>query len=247
MASPQVENGFTRIANELLEAVIRAELPAVQTRIVLIIMRETYGYQRKTVRMGYQSLSTTYGIARTLLIREMAALVERNILVKESSATGNTWGVQKDYTQWLGSHRRVTSPPAETSHQNRQRLVTAERPVTSHSTVTTSKKEKKERNDDDVVADAPAKNTTVVGGLIDIGLTPGQSINAVKQNSSLSVSDVRRCEEWLASCKADNPIGILVGFLKAGKLPPAPRSNGRTFNSAREMTPFELEAHMHGA
>jgi phage replication O-like protein O len=127
MASPQVEDGFTRIANELMEAFIRAELPGVQMRIAMIVMRETYGYQRKLVRMGYQAISTKYAIPRTLVIREMAALVDRKVLVKQTDNGSNLWGIQKDYSLW-GSHLQVTSQQEETSHQNGQ--------VTSHLQVT---------------------------------------------------------------------------------------------------------------
>lgn len=169
MASPQTEDGFTRIANELMEALIRAELGGVQTRIVLMIMRETYGFQRKTVQIGYQALSTRYGIPRTLLIREMTALVNRKVLAKYGGAggrLGNSWGVQKDYALWctsdsqvtsppeMTSHSQVTSAPEVTSHQNGQRLVTPRRLVTSHSQETTSKKEKEKKERDNGVTTA---------------------------------------------------------------------------------------------
>ena len=44
MASPQLENGFTTIANELAE--IYAELPLAggDFRVLWVILRETYGY-----------------------------------------------------------------------------------------------------------------------------------------------------------------------------------------------------------
>lgn len=44
MASPQLENGYTTIANELAE--IYAELPLAggDFRVLWVILRETYGY-----------------------------------------------------------------------------------------------------------------------------------------------------------------------------------------------------------
>jgi len=45
VASPQLENGYTPIANELLEAVYSADLNATQLKIVLFIMRYTLRIQ----------------------------------------------------------------------------------------------------------------------------------------------------------------------------------------------------------
>lgn len=47
MSNPQIENGYTKIANELLEALIQAELSGAEYRIVCFIIRQTYGYNQK--------------------------------------------------------------------------------------------------------------------------------------------------------------------------------------------------------
>ena len=47
MANPQLERGHTRIAHELMEAVVRSSLSAAQIRTLLWIIRLTYGFQRK--------------------------------------------------------------------------------------------------------------------------------------------------------------------------------------------------------
>ena len=45
--NPQLEDGYTRIANELLEAVFHADFNGAQIRVLLCLMRNTYGYGRK--------------------------------------------------------------------------------------------------------------------------------------------------------------------------------------------------------
>ena len=47
MASPQKENGFTPISNEILEAVAGASLNGTQLRILLLLWRNSYGYHSK--------------------------------------------------------------------------------------------------------------------------------------------------------------------------------------------------------
>lgn len=52
MANPQIENGYTRIANELLEALLLANLSKRQLLVALAVIRQTYGFNRKTVNAG---------------------------------------------------------------------------------------------------------------------------------------------------------------------------------------------------
>ena len=49
MASPQLEKGHTRIAHEIMEALVRSNLSGAEIRASLWIIRLTYGFQRKEV------------------------------------------------------------------------------------------------------------------------------------------------------------------------------------------------------
>lgn len=203
MASPQAEHGHTRIANELLEAIIRVNLNATQQRILLVLMRETYGFSRKVVTIGYQALATRYGFSKSLLIRELATLVERRIVVK-TDGQPNGWGIQKDYEQWLGSHHSVTSHHRVTSDENSQSLVTTESLVTSHHSVTTSKQESKKA----INAAGGAKNA-VVAGLVELGLSSGQAITVIRTWDAMTTEHVALWRQW----RIDNPhlgVGALI-------------------------------------
>jgi phage replication O-like protein O len=49
---PQVEDGFTRFANELLEAICRTRFTTNESQILLFLARMTYGYSRKSARIS---------------------------------------------------------------------------------------------------------------------------------------------------------------------------------------------------
>ena len=55
MADVQLENGYTRIANELLEAIYSAGFTATQLNIIFVIIRNTYGFSRNdhTLSLNY--------------------------------------------------------------------------------------------------------------------------------------------------------------------------------------------------
>ena len=47
MANPQIEDGYTPIADELLEAMCRLTLGEAEWKVFNAIIRKTYGYKKK--------------------------------------------------------------------------------------------------------------------------------------------------------------------------------------------------------
>ena len=52
MASPQLENGYTRIANEIMNALIKYRIAGEQMQCLLHIIRQTYGWGRKSDKIS---------------------------------------------------------------------------------------------------------------------------------------------------------------------------------------------------
>lgn len=103
MASPQIEEGYTRIANELLEAICRVQLNGTQSAIVLAVIRETFGFQRKETELGATHLARLTGKHKTLVQSEVIRLIERNILLElapPSFGRSRVLALNKDYTTW---------------------------------------------------------------------------------------------------------------------------------------------------
>jgi phage replication O-like protein O len=80
MANPQLHNGHTRIANEILNEIMKVNLNGTQFRLVLAMWRYTYGFQRKTNEMSISFLSNLIDANRTQINRELTALIDRNII-----------------------------------------------------------------------------------------------------------------------------------------------------------------------
>ena len=103
MASPQLERGFTRIANELLEAIIRADLNGTQSALCLAIIRETYGYGVKSRPLPVSRLCELTKRSKPTVSREMAQLIKLNIVVQIDPATfesPRTIALNKDFDGW---------------------------------------------------------------------------------------------------------------------------------------------------
>jgi len=108
MANPQLEHGYTRIANEILEALAVTNLNGTQRRILDVIFRQTYGYQRKEHEISLNFLANATGIHKMQIQRELTALIDRKIITVASEASFNKSRVlafNKNYKEWLNSEQ----------------------------------------------------------------------------------------------------------------------------------------------
>jgi phage replication O-like protein O len=103
MASPQKENGYTAIANEILEIILETQFNATQLKIILMCWRYTYGFQRKEAEMSETFIANKTRISKRYISSALKELIERKVLVvvKESGyTTPRTIKFNKDYEKW---------------------------------------------------------------------------------------------------------------------------------------------------
>lgn len=90
------DKGYTRIANDLLEAVIGSGLTQNQLLITLAVIRKTYGYNKTADWVGNAQLSELTGLPVTRCSTERNKLVKMNVL----SVTGRLVGINKVVSDW---------------------------------------------------------------------------------------------------------------------------------------------------
>lgn len=100
------DNGFTRIANELLEAVIRAGLTQNQMLITLAVIRKTYGYNKTSDWVGNAQLSELTGLPETRCSTERNKLIKMKVL----SLNGRLIGINKEISSWLVKFNGISKP-----------------------------------------------------------------------------------------------------------------------------------------
>jgi phage replication O-like protein O len=81
-SSPQKENGYTAIANEIMEALARYRLPGEQVQCLLFILRKTYGYHKKTDEISITQFEKATGLARKSVTRAIAGLCDKRLIIK---------------------------------------------------------------------------------------------------------------------------------------------------------------------
>ena len=102
MANPQKEKGYVPIANELLDAICRADLSKQELKVLLCIIRFTYGYNKKQGLISLSTIQDYTGIDRSNISKTIAKLKVKNIIVTDgiSYTQPRTFEIQKDYEKW---------------------------------------------------------------------------------------------------------------------------------------------------
>ncbi len=105
MANPQPDK-FTKISNELLEAIIRTYMSNYEHRIFWLIVRKTYGYNKKSDWISQTQIVEETGIRKQHVSRTIKKLYNKNMIMKIE----NKLAIQKDYDLWE-LPKQVTSNP----------------------------------------------------------------------------------------------------------------------------------------
>lgn len=148
MSSPQKENGYTAIANELLLAIISTDikLSGSDFRVLLFIANQTYGYNHKKWRMSATYISNATGLSVRQVRRSISYLIECSLItVYETEKSANVIGINKDYKRWSNGDNSVTVTelsPCQTCPQNSDNLVT----VDGDNLVTQNNKDRTRKN-----------------------------------------------------------------------------------------------------
>lgn len=103
MASPQIENGFTRIANELLEAIYSTGFNGTQFKILLCVIRYTYGFKRKSHDLSISFISKATGVSKRYVSSELSRLIDNKVIAvlqEHTDTTSRILALNKNYTQW---------------------------------------------------------------------------------------------------------------------------------------------------
>lgn len=100
MANPQVEEGYTKIANAILDALTRIRIPGESMQILLTVLRKTFGFNKKEDIISLSQFNLYTGIAKPSIIRGIKQLESMNLIYKNVNRNGRTYCINKDYSTW---------------------------------------------------------------------------------------------------------------------------------------------------
>jgi phage replication O-like protein O len=100
--NPQVEDGYTRIANEIMEALAKYRIPGEQMQCLVHIFRMTYGWHKKTAVISLNDFANATGMHRANVSRALKSLKSRNMIgvVKSDDTSALSYSFNKKYKTW---------------------------------------------------------------------------------------------------------------------------------------------------
>lgn len=150
---PQVEDGYTRIANELFEAVTNSQTCPVtlrQLRVILAVIRKTYGFNKKSDRISDGQLAAETGLSRQNVNQAKRELLAVGVLLLD----GHKIGINKHHQDWNFDAR----PVKDNLLQSRDSVSKAETKTVSKNG---SHKRKKDTLSTDVEREAPKNRNSI--------------------------------------------------------------------------------------
>jgi phage replication O-like protein O len=106
MAKAQLENGFTRIANEIIDALSSSDLKGRELRVFIAIIRETYGWNTKEKSITLSRIGELTRIDRRHVAGVVRSLLQRN-MIRRNGITG----IQTDVSLWSKVTPSTGAPP----------------------------------------------------------------------------------------------------------------------------------------
>ena len=110
MANPQKEDGYTAIANEIMEALCKANIPGEEHRVLTAILRKTYGWNKCQDEISMGQLAEMTDLKRPNVARALKGLLSKKItlVIENDNTDTNTLKFNKNYDQWVLS-KRITA------------------------------------------------------------------------------------------------------------------------------------------
>ena len=144
LKTPQVEDGFTRIANELLEALPGQPLSGQEFRVILFIIRKTYGYHKKYDRIALSQFQKALKISKVRCYQVIKSLISKNIITVYENIDGCTrkLGINKSYLNWKGVYKNIDGKKGIEKHIPTVKVLRNKGSMKTYTTKETITKEK---------------------------------------------------------------------------------------------------------
>ena len=141
--TPQLENGYTMIANEIMDAMISYRIPGEERQCLDFILRKTYGYHKKEDAISNSQFVVATHLKKGNVCRAIKSLVLKNIVIKKDNGIIPTYRFNKHYKTWKRLSKKITVIKLATDVIKNDNKVLSKAMDTKERKETIQKKEKK--------------------------------------------------------------------------------------------------------
>ncbi len=111
MNTPQLENGYIRIANEIVKKFKSYRISGDEWLILWTILSKTYGFNKKDDHISITQFENDTGLKRANVYRAMKKLLSKKIIVviKKDNSQINLYRFNKLINEWKGIIKKDTT------------------------------------------------------------------------------------------------------------------------------------------
>ena len=156
MASPQIENGYTKISNELMDALNRIRISGEAHQVLGAIIRKTYGFNKKQDQIATSQFMELTGLPNFAIHKARKKLLKMNMITitKKGDSQILNYVIQKDYHKWIPLPKKVTLTKKGNDY-NQKRLQVSPKKVTNYNQKSGIQKKERQLTKDTITKDIP--------------------------------------------------------------------------------------------
>ncbi|ELO1491923.1 replication protein [Salmonella enterica] len=147
-----LDDGYTRLANELLDAVMCSGLPETELCILMAVWRKTYGYNKKMDWISNEQLEEMIQKHHTHCSTAKNSLIRKKVLIQEGRRVGMNIHISEWQTKNNGFCKTLAKPAKETlaevANAPKQKLLTTKDKLTKDNIKRSTSENSDESSDD---------------------------------------------------------------------------------------------------
>ncbi|EBJ5997004.1 Replication protein O [Salmonella enterica subsp. salamae] len=147
-----LDDGYTRLANELLDAVMCSGLPETELCILMAVWRKTYGYNKKMDWISNEQLEEMIQKHHTHCSTAKNSLIRKKVLIQEGRSVGMNIHISEWQTKNNGFCKTLAKPAkktlAEVANAPKQKLLTTKDKLTKDNIKRSTSENSDESSDD---------------------------------------------------------------------------------------------------
>ena len=154
---PQTENGFTRIANELIEQFARIRIPGEAMQVFWVMLRKIYGFHKKSDPIALSQIVAATGLSKVAVCKAIKKLVELNLITKKGNKIAAEYAINKHFDTWNPLPKKVTLPKKVMAVTKKGNLPLPKKDTTKETITKEIKKEYPAEKSDDISGEKSLK------------------------------------------------------------------------------------------
>jgi len=115
---PELSNGYTRIASAILENLATVRLSGREWNVLMVIFRQTYGWNRKEARISLTQFASFTGLPAAKVCGVLKSLESKGIVCIGRESITHVYSFQKYLTRWRTNLRMKPCRATQTIPEN---------------------------------------------------------------------------------------------------------------------------------